>query len=862
MFFGADKADAGGYSRAGVRQDPVAARRDPGRLRVLLGGPEDRSLVLGLSVRENLILAMQARRGIARRLPAARQRELAEHYIKALRIKTPGPETPVGSLSGGNQQRVLLARWLCLSPKLIILDEPTRGIDVGAKAEIEKLARDLCAEGTAILFISSELEEIVRVCGRIAVMRDREEGRRAERRGGDRGEHHGEDRRPRRRERGRRMSGAANAKRHAWPPALWAFCSIAALLAFNAIFDPDFFALSTVGGQPLRTAGQRRAAGGQSDDPRHRDDAGHRDGRSGLSVGSIMAVAGSAAALCLRDSAMGFAAAGAIALGGGMLAGTVGGGLVAFARIQPIIATLILMVLGRGVALNLTGAQPIAADSESLLFLGRGFVLGIPMPVIAAAALLLGAILFTRLTAAGLFVEAVGGNETASRLCGINARTVKLLAYAFSGTCAALMRLDLGRRRRADRAGPHWKYVRAGRDHRRGRGRHRADRRALHPRRLDHRRDFDPGADRHADPVRDAVGCRAGAQGGRHRRRLPVPKPDLARPRRADRTPPPTCMNAIRQHLPTLATAAVLVALFGAFSAAFDNFLSARVIANLFVNNAHVGIIAVGMTFVILSGGIDLSVGSALAFSTTLIAYLIGEAGWHPAAAIPAALACGTAFGAAMGGIIQGFRLPPFLVTLAGMFFLRGMSYVVSDESLGIAHDFYTAVVDFGIPVARGVRIKAVALLFVGVVLAGIYLAHFTRFGRNVYAVGGGESSAILMGLPAARTKVLIYALSGFCASLGGVAFTFYTQSGNPLNGMGLELDAIAAVVIGGTLLTGGSGSVAGTLLGVLIYGTILTALDFHGGLDSSWQRISIGILLLLFILLQRALTSRAEARA
>lgn len=245
------------------------------------------------------------------------------------------------------------------------------------------------------------------------------------------------------------MSGAANAKRHAWPPALWAFAGLAALLAFNAIFDPDFFALSTVEGNlygPLVSVGRQAvkvmilaigmtlviATGGVD-----------------LSVGSIMAVAGSAAALCLRDSAMGFAAAGAIALGGGMLAGTVGGGLVAFARIQPIIATLILMVLGRGVALNLTGAQPIAVDSESLLFLGRGFVLGIPMPVIAAAALLLGAILFTRLTAAGLFVEAVGGNETASRLCGINARTVKLLAYAFSGTCAALAGLisvgDVGR---------------------------------------------------------------------------------------------------------------------------------------------------------------------------------------------------------------------------------------------------------------------------------------------------------------------------------------------------------------------------------------------------------------------------------
>jgi simple sugar transport system permease protein len=115
------------------------------------------------------------------------------------------------------------------------------------------------------------------------------------------------------------------------------------------------------------------------------------------------------------------------------------------------------------------------------------------------------------------------------------------------------------------------------------------------------------------------------------------------------------------------------------------------------------------------------------------------------------------------------------------------------------------------------------------------------------------------MGLPVARTKVRLYALSGFCAALGGVVFTFHTQSGNPLNGLGLELDAIAAVVIGGTLLTGGVGGVGGTLLGVLIYGTIITALNFHGGFDSSWQRILLGLLLLAFIGAQRFL-ARAPA--
>jgi galactofuranose transport system ATP-binding protein len=137
---------------------------------------EDRKsegLIPRLSVRENLILALQARRGPLRLLGRKEQDALCDHYIDALKIKTPDAETPIQNLSGGNQQKVLLARWLCLQPKLIILDEPTRGIDVGAKAEIEKLVHSLRAQGMAVLFISSELEEVVRTCQRVTVLRDR-----------------------------------------------------------------------------------------------------------------------------------------------------------------------------------------------------------------------------------------------------------------------------------------------------------------------------------------------------------------------------------------------------------------------------------------------------------------------------------------------------------------------------------------------------------------------------------------------------------------------------------------------------------------------------------------------------------------
>ncbi len=314
-------------------------------------------------------------------------------------------------------------------------------------------------------------------------------------------------------------------------------------------------------------------------------------------------------------------------------------------------------------------------------------------------------------------------------------------------------------------------------------------------------------------------------------------------------------------HFPILATAVVLLVLFVSFSLAFPRFCSPLVVANLFINNAHLGVIAVGLTFVILSGGIDLSVGAVMAGSAVIIATLIKQPGTSPLTAIALALAAGTAFGAMMGWLIQSYRLPPFLVTLAGLFLARGLTFVVSPQSIKIAHPFYEAVNSFALPVAANASLPATALIFIGVFLIGLGIAHFTRFGRNVYALGGSESSALLMGVPVARTRVLIYAISGFCAALGGAVFTLHTQSGDPTAGTGLELDAIAAVVIGGTLLTGGVGYMAGTLMGVLISGTILAALDFHGGFNSAWQRIFIGGLLLAFIGLQRFLT-RASALA
>jgi simple sugar transport system permease protein len=317
-----------------------------------------------------------------------------------------------------------------------------------------------------------------------------------------------------------------------------------------------------------------------------------------------------------------------------------------------------------------------------------------------------------------------------------------------------------------------------------------------------------------------------------------------------------------RGWLSFLATLGVLVILYAVGGALLPGFFSLRAVVTLLRNNAYLGIVALGMTFVILSGGIDLSVGSMLGFATIFIAAATSRWGLHPLAAWGGALALGAAFGAAMGLLIHFYRLPPFLVTLAGMFFARGMAFVVEKMSLGIDHPFLGAVASWGIALdARGVALTAPVLVFFALLGAAIFLTHLTRFGRNVYAVGGDENSARLMGLPVASTKVRVYALSGFCAALAGVVSTIDTPSGDPARGVGVELYAIAAVVIGGTMLTGGVGHVAGTLLGVLILGAIDMTIDFHGRLSSSLQPVAVGLLLLLFILLQRAIVSLAERR-
>lgn len=317
----------------------------------------------------------------------------------------------------------------------------------------------------------------------------------------------------------------------------------------------------------------------------------------------------------------------------------------------------------------------------------------------------------------------------------------------------------------------------------------------------------------------------------------------------------------LKRNLPLLITIVVFLAGYAYCFTQFPGFASTRVFFDLLTDNAFLGIVAVGMTFVILSGGIDLSVGSVIAFTGVLLAKLIGDYGVAPGYAFVIVLFMGAMFGALMGWIIDTLKLPAFIITLAGMFFVRGMSFIVSEESLPINHPVYDFLANFAWKMPGGGRFTLLALVMLVVVLGGIILAHRTRFGNNVYAVGGSNISAALMGVPVRRTTIYIYMLSSTLAVLSGIIFSLYTSAGYALAASGVELDAIASVVIGGTLLSGGVGTVLGSLFGVLIQGLIQTYITFDGTLSSWWTKIVMGILLFIFIGLQKGMGSFWTAR-
>ena len=287
-----------------------------------------------------------------------------------------------------------------------------------------------------------------------------------------------------------------------------------------------------------------------------------------------------------------------------------------------------------------------------------------------------------------------------------------------------------------------------------------------------------------------------------------------------------------------------------------------QVFFNLFINDSSLLLVSIGMTMVILSGGggIDLSVGGMIALTSTASAALL-QIGVSPYIVIPLMIMIGVAFGAIMGWTIQTLKVQPFIATLMGLFFARGMAYIISLTSVTINDPVYKklALTPIHIPFISKAYIYPTTLVGPFMLLVAFYLLFFTRFGRTIYAMGNNEQSALLMGLPVSRTKILVYAFSGLCSALAGIVFSMSLLAGYGQFANGMELDSIAAVVIGGTALTGGAGNIIGTLFGVLIHGTIVSVLQFNGTLSSWWTRIGVGVLTLIAIGIQSLFSIRQK---
>ncbi len=305
-----------------------------------------------------------------------------------------------------------------------------------------------------------------------------------------------------------------------------------------------------------------------------------------------------------------------------------------------------------------------------------------------------------------------------------------------------------------------------------------------------------------------------------------------------------------------------LLANLGVIGNGFTRF---QTFLNILINNAGLICVACGMTCVMLTGGIDISVGSLIALDCMFLA-------WGMAQGINAIVMCllvlliGLVFGLVQGFCVGYLDIQPFIVTMAGMFFGRGMTAVISTDQLSITAETSQLFYDWAnakilLPEFLGyvnnkgklqVPYIRVGVLVALVVLILIFLMlRYTKFGRSLYAVGGSEQSASMMGLDVKRTKLKAYVLSSFLCSVGGICFCLNTMSGSVSQATGLEMSAISSAVIGGTLLTGGVGNVIGSFFGVLINGTISSIIQFQGKLASSWPNILTAILLCFFIVLQ-----------
>ena len=325
------------------------------------------------------------------------------------------------------------------------------------------------------------------------------------------------------------------------------------------------------------------------------------------------------------------------------------------------------------------------------------------------------------------------------------------------------------------------------------------------------------------------------------------------------------------KYLMVLATIGIflVIYLFGAVVYGDKGFTKLRTFMLLFVDNAYIGISAVGMTMVLITGGIDLSVAAVASLTGMFIAYGTTVLNINPVVCMIFSIIVGVALGLGMGALVTYLKIPPFVATLTGMFLARGVCSLISRDSISINNELIDKLASWKINFmtysaekAAWVKIKPVAyinlnvVLFIVMILVGAYILQKTRLGRNIYAVGGNEQSARLMGLPVNKTKMFVYGFNGFCSALAGIAYALYVKSGWNLALQGGELDVISSAVIGGVLLSGGVGYMVGTFFGVLLKAVIPSLITFNGTLSSWWGKIITGLLVLIFVVLQQVVMS------
>lgn len=286
---------------------------------------------------------------------------------------------------------------------------------------------------------------------------------------------------------------------------------------------------------------------------------------------------------------------------------------------------------------------------------------------------------------------------------------------------------------------------------------------------------------------------------------------------------------------------AALILLVIAASLLSDRFLTVPNLLNILRQVAIVGILAIGMTFVILTKGIDLSVGSLLGVSVVLYAGLLE--GHSMTVAIPLGLGAAMLAGLVNGIGVAWAGIPPFIMTLGMLSFARGLGFIYTGGTpIPILNEsFY----DLGNGYVAGVPIPSLVLLAVLAVSAVIL--SLTAFGRSVYAIGSNEEAARLSGVPVNRYKIIVYGISGLVSGLAGLVYASQLSIGTPIAGQGYELDAIAAVVVGGTSLFGGKGSVGGTFIGTLIIGVLANILNLTG-VDPYVQQLFKGALIVIAV--------------